>query len=77
MQDIEVVSDERKKIVTRKRTRVLKAGQFTVTEEYRNYKLLSQNWSINGGWRRYFPKAYEPRKLGFRYYEDIDFGKSF
>lgn len=66
-----IVSDKTKTIINR--TLKLKVGKFIVTESYTNSKLISQEWSIDGGFGKTHRSAYNSKDLYFQYYENIDF----
>ncbi len=66
-----IVSDKVK--VVEYRTVKIKLGKFIVTESYTDGELITQNWSIVGGFKNTHKKAYEANDLYFQYYEDISF----
>jgi hypothetical protein len=47
--------------------------KFIVEELYTNDVLVSQNWSVKGGFETTHPTAYEPKYMKFGYYEDTSF----
>ena len=54
------------------RTDVRSDGQFSCREEFADGELISQHWSVKGGFKKSHPTAYEPTRLHFNYYPDIE-----
>ena len=66
-----VLSNKTKTVVYR--TEKLKVGKFTVTNGYTDEVLVSQNWSIKGGFKNTHKSVHDPKSLHFHYYDDISF----
>lgn len=69
----EVKSNKKKTVVYR--TQKLVIGDYTITEQYTDEVLMSQNWSVKGGFKKSHPGCYEPTRLYFQYYSDIEWTK--
>ncbi|MFW9881902.1 MAG: hypothetical protein ACFFG0_53240 [Candidatus Thorarchaeota archaeon] len=68
---IETISEKTR--TTKTTIKKLKIGRFIIIETYKNGKLVFQEWTVEGGFKKSHPNAYEPKSMFFKYYDDISF----